>query len=700
MSKTIEYYGLFRKSLETYPVPGALTYLEVASLIGFGLRENSHGIDRVQEYLFTSLESLLSGGNRDGIPLRMLLNQIAIDKLCGSPVDDQYNVLALVIDATRQIDTIEFSAEENWIKAIWHARLHLELTERDFFSGHSREYAIASSLRTLNRFGIEARTEDGCLLVDAQNELKLAEVINNKVMEAGGRRVLSEIFNLLRPSYDFRNKRYRVGRTSDFSGTQLIDAEVPIGYLLALGLKYFAKDGAVTDSADKFVEILSLAKAYVQVHDLQQFSGYEYLIVDERSNIIELLAKYIRYDWMVGFPQYSYAEVELLVSNIADAFDNAEFESEKGWTLSNYLSVMQAILIISGDASLTEFEPEEISRIIGSGIPSDIVKKILIEIAHVPPDINASVFSFADVSKVDFFFKPLIRHQGSFYALPKPLVSIGFYESLAAIFRDLRKAKRVSLNFEDEMGKLLERILSRELEKKGVAHLAGERYLIPRSMKEKLGIIRDEAECDFVIETEDTIFFMESKKKVLARNSYTGISHTLYADLSKSYFAAQLQLGRHELFLRKSGRMDFESGKILELKGREIQRVALSFLDYWSVQDEQFSKKLFELMIGRRLSNKPEKDSAENRKILDELNSELEEIASHYQDESFHCYKSPGLPYMNIRWLSLFQILLMLKDSKSGADFTRRMKRVRHLTTGSCNWYADYIGFIQPERRL
>jgi hypothetical protein len=47
-------------------------------------------------------------------------------------------------------------------------------------------------------------------------------------------------------------------------------------------------------------------------------------------------------------------------------------------------------------------------------------------------------------------------------------------------------------------------------------------------------------------------------------------------------------------------------------------------------------------------------------------------------------------PFFNCNFLSLQQLLTIIKDSNTKEDFINKVNSTRHLTMGTCNFYYEY----------
>lgn len=409
--------------------------------------------------------------------------------------------------------------------------------------------------------------------------------------------------------------------------------------------------------------------------------------------LIEVLEKSVRYDWLVMFPQYPSTDLRKLTRHIVDRFDEPAIHHHLGWTLKDYEAVMNAILVTTHDVAPSSFTTRDISRDKTVQIEHGTIKRILHLISQNPDNINAAFHGFEDLPSLEHVFKPLVQLDNEHFLICKPITVIGFYESLCALLRDLKRAGIISVDVDHAMGPLLEDMLYEEFKQKGIQCLKNEKYTLNRAMRRELGIQAESGECDLVIESDRCIYFIETKRKSLRRKSYSGFSQEVLLDLSRAFFASQVQLGNHELFLRTYGRIDFDSGKTLHLNGRSVERISLTLLDFWSLQDEIFCKNLFSGLIGHTLKSADNHDTAENRTVLDEINKSLTRLTEQYQSKAYELYRNSRYNYINVRWFSFFQMLVILRNVRSMDDFEEKLRITRHANSLTCNWYRDFVFF-------
>ena len=199
-----------------------------------------------------------------------------------------------------------------------------------------------------------------------------------------------------------------------------------------------------------------------------------------------------------------------------------------------------------------------------------------------------------------------------------------------------------------------------------------------------------DGECDAVIETAEAIIFIESKKGALTKNAKAGSDVHVLLDLTQSALKAQKQAGGHELLLRQNDSITLNDNGIehtIALKGRQVERIALTLFDYGGFQDRILLKQFLETNLRLRYNvNEPR-----FRKKFDELNKTLESLVE--QEASLSSFRSDNhnrQPFFNCWFLSLPQLLVLLDNVNTAEDFKKQLWLTRSVTHGSQDFYHEY----------
>ncbi len=271
----------------------------------------------------------------------------------------------------------------------------------------------------------------------------------------------------------------------------------------------------------------------------------------------------------------------------------------------------------------------------------------------------------------DFFLRPLLYQSGRrFWLLDR---SVCAPACLEALLTPLRQEKN---GVDDKVGLEIERFLEAEFTSHGIHISAGD-----------YDTAQEHGECDLVIDTPETVIFVEVKKKALTRRAKAGSDAHLLLDFAGSLLAAQAQAGWHEVRLRRDHYLDLERNgttRRLELNARGVERVAVSLLDFGSFQDRILTKQFLESTMN--VSFTPV--AANLNKKFNELNKSLaairEQVAALYPGQM-----EINQPFFNCWFLSVPQMLVLLDGVTDGAGFRAALWSCRHIVTGSSDFYFD-----------
>lgn len=293
-------------------------------------------------------------------------------------------------------------------------------------------------------------------------------------------------------------------------------------------------------------------------------------------------------------------------------------------------------------------------------------------------EINSGYCYPEDMEKLSFYKKPFIFDGNNFVCLNLNFFSAGFYSSIY----DVSEKQGITSS---DIGDSAEEYLAELFQIHGVSLFPEKKYKISGTVRKKLAINKREGECDFIIETENTIVFLELKKKPLTAQARAGDIVQATLDLSTSLFHGLAQTGWHELILRSEKEIVFENGAKLSLNNRKIERVAVSLSEFFSIDDSNFVHELLRNLIGARISSIEEEIPSKIHKYLDELNFQ-------YETEFFKSeYNDLKNRFWNCSFFSIEQLMVILNHSTGNSSFCDELFAARTFTVNSSDWYRDYF---------
>jgi hypothetical protein len=216
----------------------------------------------------------------------------------------------------------------------------------------------------------------------------------------------------------------------------------------------------------------------------------------------------------------------------------------------------------------------------------------------------------------------------------------------------LRDAKAPQL--ERRMGAALERMTIEAVTLTGRAPAyAGLQYRIPGQRKRAAPY-----ELDVADGNDKDLFLLECKKKPLTNKARAGNVLAAAVDLAQAFLMPLGQMNCHETQLRAGG-VKFLDGRILQLDGRDIHRIAITMTDHGSMQDRMFLRAVLIGLWSARLTahnptHQPDADkvNAELQKIADGITSLAAQAGGKFND-FVHRY------IFSTWWLSIDQLYFL-----------------------------------------
>jgi Holliday junction resolvase-like predicted endonuclease len=636
----------------------------------------------IADHLRTRIPDLLSarvGWTRSD--LKRLEHQLILKHVVeDAPLFPAFQYIDVITDALGDRTVAELAADKPaWRDAVQAAHDYILLGTGAYGSSpsqvhalHNRSWNVGRAARALRDRGSPARIVSGEVHLTEAQSATVARRIRAAIRRHGAFGVIERVFSALEPSFDKEQERYHITR-SVAQLPKIREASVPIGYILNLCVRELAPrrsvpSRAVADAAWR--EIVELSTALVATYDVEPYTIYEGLF-QNAATLPRFLQNIAVFDAAFTVPQLRPSDVPRFLRGVFAWVDDAAFTARHGWSLENAIALAEVVLEkgrqVRGPV-LLEFA--DLARALPT-LGARALPEILAALGHVRHP-NAAYELPTDGAKLDFGFRPLLPWVGdSSLLLDASWCAPAFFEGIAALLRADFKGT------DDAIGLAAERFVRSELERHGVHGLAGE-YVVDG----------EDGECDIVVESTRNIVFIEMKKKALTRLARSGSDLEVLVDLSKSLLTAQAQAGWHELRLREKGCLELkgEAGSVeLQLGGRDIERVALTLLDYGALQDRVVMDRILRVVVGAKVT-------ASNPSLqgkLDALAASQVELLEQYQVLSAHDAGRKDQPFFNCWFLSVPQLLVTLDHVKSAEEFVRALWDTRHITFGTGDYYFE-----------
>lgn len=229
---------------------------------------------------------------------------------------------------------------------------------------------------------------------------------------------------------------------------------------------------------------------------------------------------------------------------------------------------------------------------------------------------------------------------------------------------------------------------------KKISHKSGLKYKVKGNIFQDISSNSKDGECDFIIETDDSIIFIEEKSKELDIESKSGDILSGLWDLALSLLNSQEQICRHEYLLRKQGKIEFENGFTLELKDRRIEKVSLTLFDFYSLADVNSVRSILISFINSTISS-TDSDPKVTKKI-EKINKAFRKLQNIYKSDIFkNEYINPdnSLNTLNSRFFSSNQLITMLDHCTGNEDFLSIMNKTKAVGNNSQDWFLIFNYF-------
>ncbi|MDF2387805.1 hypothetical protein JMG10_40560 [Nostoc ellipsosporum NOK] len=657
--------------------------------------QNICTLAQVQQHLYKNIQVNLIGNQLYRAQLFILKDQLLLTHFIKSKELQPYlGILEIVIDAIRSKDNIPeqsirqvagFEDKIKWriaVQSAWDLTVispqKLEYNLQDLERLYQRQFVVSKSAKYLQNKSCEVGIEDGRVVIDESQARRIVNLIEADIRLLGGIKALRKLFELIKPYYNEKQGRYHLGRTFN----SLIQADfpsIPVAYLLNLCVKYPQKQILLAgENSDKiWKRILQNSIALTSILDVEIHNQFA-LLFHSTDTIIRFLQELAVYDNLFCFVQLRPLDVSKLIQGLFSGLSEIT-QHKLGWTAEQAAIVAKEILKL-GEGKLypVTFQARQLHNL-ELGIGKDEIDKILNVYSHDVNCVNSNFSIPEDINKIEhknyFQHKPLIKlseNTDEYLLINSSICSPAFYEVIAS---ELRAVKELKFN-DKLLGHKIEDFIKSEFYKRGIRFKFGA-YGEPN---------KDEGEIDILIETSDTLIFFEVKAKALTRNSRCGIDLDLLLDLSNSLVKSQIQIIKHEIYIRKNGYIHLKNGSVCQLNYRDIARVSITLLDFGSFQDRTVIFQFLENMLLGRFEANDNVNEGKFNTLEENLNEFQEKFKELVQLDPTRADN----PFYNCWFLSVPQLLILLDNVNCNDDLKRELWRTRSITTGSLDFYREY----------
>jgi hypothetical protein len=554
-----------------------------------------------------------------------------------------YRIFDKIIFCTRDLKSIS-DKPDNWIKSIELAKVLVENENYNNFENDysfKREKLLAESFLFLKTKKFQVSLDRNYPFIHFDNE-HIILALETRAKKLGSS-LFDHVCRLLEQSYLKGNRFYFPRQCHN-------DRLDPIGLLFNLSINNLHSSKDKVGNKKVFKELRGIALHYSTILDIQEFSQFE-LIQLNSPKVIENLTKLTRADQIYSIDQCNPTDVGYFLDLLCDDVLIHEHKDLHNKCVA-YRDYFKRFLSI--------YSPLMPLRRINISAENHNFNAIN-ECLRKP---RTSAFTLAVRSQ------PIVQYDTAFSLLPLGFFGKYFIEPLLSSCREQKDSKN------GWIGDIFENIVGKVLTNSGLVFRSNEEYEINHIDREYLKVKSTKGECDFIVETDKSIIFIETKTKPLTTKSRLGDDIATTTDMLQSFIFGLTQTNTHRILLQRHGELQFKSKKSLKLDGRKVYQISLSLDNYMALHDSSMTRQLINTLIRNNLvvSNNPELQEKLN-KLIGKLTNQysLTELQEELQDGMF----------LKTSFYSIFHFISLLKTVKSNIDFETQLNNLNHISYGT-----------------
>jgi hypothetical protein len=435
---------------------------------------------------------------------------------------------------------------------------------------------------------------------------------------------------------------------------------LPVGWLLSLALRKLSRPGSARKPAVAWKSLVELATDFAAVHDCQRYNQFDGMNLHP-SQFHRTLLNSTLWRELFTLPQMPAKALHQVFDALAAVLtrdDNAQL----GFAARDLLTEILRLLERSADDRITMHPRTAVEGFL------PILRRLSGGAAEA---VNAS---YGDPLTANGRTQDntLLFACGRDRAITLPRAFLA--EAACEFVFELIWSKLGRQRAATVVGETLERAIAAACENKATTVLAHQHYRVGRR----------QYELDVATRDGDRIVLIETKGKMLTRQSRSGDMFAAFRDYSDSFLRMLSQLVRHEVQLRQGHiRLTAAEEKVDDLRP---VKVAVSPLSYGPVSDKSLSSSLLRSLVGAKFA--PIIPDEANQRMIDVFNQRLQRI---FDDIPLVAPKKEGaveiFPYlMDVFWLDVGQLLYILDRANTVWDAFRPLT---HVTFSSRDFWTE-----------
>ncbi len=662
-------------------------FIAVANDIGYTFT-SAKTTKEVSDFVKRKIVFLLTSNECPCKDYITVYNHFSYNFYCYSKNPNEFKFLAYLRFFLNFLDGYTIN-EQKWIEAhkliqnyIYmdnHSHLYLSLNENNKIK--------SEAVKRLRKKGITTDVIEGKLHLSDEQFENILQRIDYRAKKLGSK-LYQYTIERIKSCYSKNHDRFYLRKELHPTNPQR-EPNIPFGYLYNLSIKnlntvknYQAKN--------QISEIIELSIDLMTIVDLQWLNPYESLLSGQ--DIIPYLRKNLLHDELFTVHQYSNNNARKIINGMFNKNHNTKIPN--GIDLGIYIDIFGIVNTISS-IDIQSIEKVKLYSNLLRKYTEDKINSALNELCIEENQVNKDYLNPFDINKINHYKKPFFKNNGKIIYLNSYFHNNGFVWFLRdRLEQECAEIGIAGKKFNDLRGDISEEFIKNLLNSKNISHQSGLKYKVRGNVFQDISLSSTDGECDFIIETNDSIIFIEEKSKELDIESKRGDILSGLWDLTLSLLNSQEQICRHEYLLRKQGKIEFENGFTLELKNRNIEKVSLTLFDFYSLADINSVRCILISFINSAIST-TDSDPKVTKKI-EKINNTLRKLQNIYKSEIFkEEYINPdnSLNTLNSRFFSSNQLITMLNHCTGNEDFLSIMNRTKAVSNNSQDWFLNFNYF-------
>lgn len=662
-------------------------FIEVANEIGY-IFTSSKTIHEVSDFIKRKVISLLTSNECSYEDYITVYNQFSYDFYCNNKNPNEFKFLAYLRFFLNFLDGYTIN-EQKWVEAHKLIQNYVYMANHDqpYLSLNEKFKIISEAVKRFRKKGIKVDVIEGKIHLSDDQFKNILQRIDLRAKKLGDK-FYQDILVRIKSCYRRNHDRFYFRKDLDLTNSQL-EPNVPLGYLYNLSIKNLNKVKNY-QAKKKISEIIELSKDLMTILELQWLNPYESLLSGQ--DIIPYLRKNLLHDELFSVHQYSNSNARKIINGMYNKNHNKIIPKEID--LSIYIDIFE-VVNVTPCIDVKSIEMSYLYSCLLGKYAEQEIQSALDDLCIEESQVNRGYLNPFDINSINYYEKPFIKNNGKINYLNSYFHIDGFVSFLRAKLKhECAQIGVVGSKFNALRGDISEEFIKNLLNAKKIPHKSGLKYKVKGSIFQDISSTSQGGECDFIIETEDSIIFIEEKSKELDIESKSGDILSGIWDLALSLLNSQEQICRHEYLLRKQGKIEFENGFILELKNRKIEKVSLTLFDFYSLADINSVRSILISCINSTISS-TDNDPKVNEKI-EKINKTFIKLQNIYKSDIFkNEYINPdnSLNTQNSRFFSSNQLITMLEHCAGNEDFLSIMNKTKAIGNNSQDWFLIFNYF-------